>query len=328
MATTGNYTPSTMTVQQAVDTFLEHRKPRVRPRSYETYEFWLARWLRWRQVHDYEPLMKSITLAELQHYFRHMEEVDLLSPASRDATWRVLRALWRLLARRKLLVKKQLDFFDVDGLARISVPDTIQPIYDEDTIRALLSAADELVDEESEKRNKAVIYLLWETGARAEELCTLTDEKTDLARRHGVINGKGGRPRWLRWDDGAADALEAYLEVRSGPEGGALLRNMLDGGPITPNGIRLMLKRLGQRAGVKLARQSTVHAFRRTFAQDCLDGGVSDLDLQQLMGHRSIESTQRYTRRAPQRLDDVYKRVRAEKRRRKNGGEGEPVPVG
>lgn len=302
------------TVREAVEAFLAHREPRVRPRSYETYEFWLNRWLRWRDANGYPVRLKFVSLAELQHYFRDMEAQGL-KPASRDSSWRIIRALWTLLNRRKLLTPKQQTFFQEDGVARVTVPDDIQPIYTEATIQALLAACDKQTDEECAARNRAIIYLLWETGARAGELGTLTDEHTDVQRRHGVIDGKGGVPRWLRWDDGSAAALQAYLAVRTGPVGGPLLRNMIDGGPITVEGIRNMLARAARRAGVKLNRQSPIHSFRRTFAQEALEGGLADLELQQLMGHRTIVSTMRYTRRAPHRLDEVYKRMRANRKK-------------
>ena len=77
-----------------------------------------------------------------------------------------------------------------------------------------------------------------------------------------------------------------------------------------------MLQRTATRAGVKLIPQSPVHSFRRTFAQDALESGIADLELQQLMGHRSIVSTQRYTRRAPERLGSVYRRMRTGRKRR------------
>jgi site-specific recombinase XerD len=85
-----------------------------------------------------------------------------------------------------------------------------------------------------------------------------------------------------------------------------------------------VLKRTAKRAGVTLIKQSPVHSFRRTFAQDALESGLADLELQQLMGHRSIVSTMRYTRRAPERLGSVYRRMRAG---RKHRGPSEPGEV-
>jgi integrase/recombinase XerD len=148
-------------------------------------------------------------------------------------------------------------------------------------------------------------------------VCSLSDEKTYLELKRGVIVGKGNRPRWLFWDEGAAEALRAYLALREGPQGGPLLR-LADGSPLTYYAIIGILRRAAKRAGVQLIKQSPVHGFRRTFAQDALDEGVADLDLQQLMGHSSIVSTQRYTRRSPDRLGGVYRKMRSSKKRRKN----------
>lgn len=306
-----------ITVKDAVDVFLAHRKPRVLPTSYYTYSFWLSRWLRWREDTRQPEELVAVTLADLQAYFAHMLDVDGLAPASRDASWRIIKALWRLLARRKMLSDLQLSFFGEDGLARVTVPDDILPVYTEETIRALLAACDKLTDELWAARNRALIYLLWESGARASELCSLTDEMTSLEDRRGVIMGKGGKPRWLFWDAGANSAIEAYLDVRQGPLGGPLLRDGRAGGPMTYTAILGILRRTAKRAGVGLIKQSPVHSFRRTFAQDALESGIADLELQQLMGHRSIISTMRYTRRAPERLASVYSRMRQGRKERR-----------
>jgi integrase/recombinase XerD len=305
-----------MTVEEAVAAFLAHRKPRVMKTTFDTYKFWLNRWLKWRSTTSQPAELHAIDLAELSSYFDQML-VDGLAPASRDSTWRIIKAMWRLLARRKLLLLEQLEFFGEDGLARVTVPEQIMPVYAEQTIIRILVACDKQTDELQATRNAAIIYLLWETGARASEVCSLIDEKTYLQEKRGVITGKGGRPRWLFWDEGAAEALAAYLELREGAPGGPLLRTD-EGGPLTYYAIIGMMRRAAKRAGVELLKQSPVHGFRRTFAQDALDQGVADLDLQQLMGHSSIVSTQRYTRRSPDRLGGVYRKMRTSKKRRRN----------
>lgn len=304
-----------MNVEEAVGAFLEHRKPRVRQTTYDTYKFWLSRWLRWRSTTSRPAELHTVDLVELSAYFDQML-IDGLAPASRDSTWRIIKAMWRLLGRRRLLTPEQLELFGEDGLARVVVPEQIMPVYDERAIRKLLAACEKMTDELLAARNQALIYLLWETGARASEICSLSDEQTYLATRRGVIVGKGGRPRWLFWDAGAAGALSAYLELRDGPGGGPLLRQV-DGQALTYWAIIGILKRTAKRAGVQLLKQSPVHGFRRTFAQDALDEGVADLDLQQLMGHSSIVSTQRYTRRSPDRLGGVYRKMRDGRRRRR-----------
>jgi integrase/recombinase XerD len=304
-----------MTVEEAVGAFLAHRKPRVLRTTYDTYKFWLSRWLKWRSTTGQPAELHLVSLAELSSYFDQML-AEGLAPASRDASWRIIKAMWRLLARRRLLTEEQLDIFGEDGLARVVVPEQIMPTYEEGTIEKLLAACDKLTNEIHATRDRALIYLLWETGARASEVCTLTDGAVYLSDRRGVITGKGGKPRWLFWDEGAAAALAAYLELREGPPGGPLLRTD-EGGPLTYYTIIGVLRRAAKRAGVKLIEQAPVHSFRRTFAQDALDEGVADLDLQQLMGHSSIVSTQRYTRRSPDRLGGVYRRMRAARKGRK-----------
>lgn len=298
-----------LTVTDAIALYLDHRRPRVAPRSYAVFAGWLQRWVRWRVQRGYPPELQAVTLAEWQAYFAVMEAQGL-APSSRDSTWRVFKAMWRLLARRGLLTAAQQTFFGEDGLAPVRVPDEIFLTYNPETIVQLLGACAS-ADPEQAARNRAIIFLLWQTGARVAELCSLTDEKSELAARRGVIRGKGNRQRWIFWDDEAAQELGRYLADRRGPWGGPLLRDLRDGAMLTENAIRQMLRRVANRAGVRLIVRSPLHGFRRTFAHEALDAGIADLDLQQLLGHRSIVSTQRYTRRDPARLAKVYQRLRS-----------------
>lgn len=301
-----------MTVDEAISAFLEHRHDRVEESSLKTYDFWLHRWSAWRSKRRFSPELSAVTLDELKKYFRSMSYQEL-APASKDATWRVLKALWRLLDRRGHITPEQQSFFGPDGLAQPRIPDEIRPIYEQTTLDKLIAAC-ESCDPEQESRNRAIILLLWESGMRAGELCSLTDDKTDLARRRAVIDGKsdgkGKRQRWVYWDEPGATELARYIGHRRGQAGGKLFRNLKDGSGLTSQAIRLMLKRAAKRAGVTLIKGGPVHSIRRTFAHETLDAGAGDLELQQLLGHASIVSTTRYTRKNPEQLQKVYQRTR------------------
>lgn len=303
-----------MRVEEAVQLYLDHRRPRVAARSFNVYKGWIDRWLKWRSKRNHSPLLNDVSLIELQSYLDTMERQGL-APSSRDATWRVFKAMWRLLNRRGLLTPEQQTFFGEDGLAPIPVPEEVRPTYDPADIEKLIAACASY-NPEQESRNRAIIWLLAQTGARVSEICSLKDEKCELWARRGVIVGKGNRQRWLFWDDEAAAQIDIYLTHRRGLRGGSLLRDLDEGEALTDNAVRLVLKRAAKRAGVQLVPRAPLHSFRRTFAHEALDAGLADLDLQQLLGHRSIVSTQRYTRRDPARLSKVYQRI-AKKRRGK-----------
>lgn len=297
-----------MTVTESIAVFLDHRQDRVEVSSLQTYEFWLRRWETWRRKRRISPALSDVSLDELKKYFRSMKQQGL-SPESQASAWRILKSLWRLLDRRGLLTEEQRTFFNEDGLARPRVPDVIRPLYDDATIEKLIVACKDN-DPEREARNKTIILLLWESGMRVSELCSMQDELTDLARRRAVIIGKGRKQRWVYWHARAADELARYLEYRRGQIGGALLRDLNEGQALNREAIRSMLRRRAKAAGVELISGAPLHGFRHKFAHDALDAGVADLDLQQLLGHASIVSTMRYTRKDPERLGKIHQRIK------------------
>lgn len=297
-------TMQSLTLQEAIDQYLDHRRERVQPSSFETYRFWLDRWVRWRTRRQLPSELHQVDMVELAGYLAAMQRSGC-APASRDATWRIWRALWRLLARRGLLAPHQLAFFGPDGIARPRIPVVVRRPYSEEEIARLLAAVSGPAVLQA--RDRALIELLRESGARSSEICSLSDDRVELARRRGVIRGKGDIERWLYWGPVGAAALAAYLELRPGGQG-PLFRS-LSGQGLTPGTIRQTIKRLAKRSGVCLLPHGPVHNFRRSFAHSALDAQISDLDLQQLMGHKSIVSTQTYTRRDPDKLGTIHGRI-------------------
>lgn len=292
-----------MQLTEAIGLYLAHRRDRVLPTSLATYQFWLDRWLAWRKQRQLPDSLAAVDQAELQRYLDAMQLAGL-EPASRDATWRIWKALFRLLERRGLTSPHHAGLFGPDGLARIRVPVKIRQPYALESIELLIAAC-ECSDHTKMARNRAIILLLWESGCRSSELCSLTDDRVRLDQRRGIIHGKGGDQRWIYWGKRAAGALARYLARRSAAPG-ALIRSLRRDEPITTGAIRQMLKVVAKRAGVELLPHGPVHNFRRTFAHDALDADVADLDLQQLLGHRSIVSTQTYTRRDPGKLGEIH----------------------
>jgi site-specific recombinase XerD len=270
----------------------------------------MDRWLHWRRVNGLPAELGAFTAEEVQRYLDAME-TEGRAPATRDGAWRCIKALWRLLLRRKLLEEHQLDMFGPDGVVRPRIPDKIPRIYTDAEIEALLAVAGgSSWHPEGAARNQAIILLLWQTGCRAAELCSLNDQAVNLVDRMATIRGKGDKPRWLFWHERAATALAAYLSLRQGASVGPLFRDLETGERISYSALRSMLQRTAQRAGVTLIQHAPMHGFRYKFAHDALASGIADLDLQQLLGHSSIVSTQRYTRKDPGKLAEVHRKIK------------------
>lgn len=146
---------------------------------------------------------------------------------------------------------------------------------------------------------RAVVLVLYATGARVAELCgaQLSDLATDGSTLRVV--GKGNRGRTLPLSTVARRALGAYLAVRGDRPGplfvGGGTASRLGAGELGPDAVRSMLARLSTRAGLATVRP---HDLRRTFTGELLARGVDVVRVQRLMGHASAATTARYDRRA------------------------------
>jgi site-specific recombinase XerD len=157
---------------------------------------------------------------------------------------------------------------------------------------------------EVDRRDDAVLELLYGSGLRVAELCGLDVTDLDLGRRSVTVTGKGSKQRQVLIHDRCAEALQAWLE---GP------RTALAGPDSPPEA--LFYNRRGNRLGSRdvrrlLDRRSPVpthpHALRHSFATHLLDGGADLRVVQELLGHASLQTTQVYTHVSKERLLTVY----------------------
>jgi len=163
----------------------------------------------------------------------------------------------------------------------------IRPVSAED-IRKLLNAP--FPSEFLATRNKAIILLLLDTGIRLSELIGLGFDDLDVkAQRLQILNGKGKKQRVVRVGDTALVALRDYIEIRGDQPGQLFLSK--NGKAIRPNSIRVMLRRLAERAGVPHVYP---HKFRHTFATWAIEAEAREIDVQFLLGHSSPVMVRRY----------------------------------
>lgn len=157
-----------------------------------------------------------------------------------------------------------------------------------------------------EKRDQAMFELLYGAGVRVSELCALDVESVDLAAGTARVMGKGRKTRMVLFGGPAADALRAYLQARpelqSDPMG-ALFVNRL-GVRLTTRTVARHLDRDTLRAG--LAKRVSPHALRHSYATHLLEGGANLRGIQELLGHASLQTTERYTHVALERVLEVY----------------------
>ncbi|MFI0349529.1 site-specific tyrosine recombinase XerD [Actinomadura sp. 9N407] len=164
------------------------------------------------------------------------------------------------------------------------------------------------VDAARALRDRALLELLYGSGARISEAVGLDVDDLDLGEGFARIAGKGGKTRVVPVGDYAGRAVEAYL-VRARPtlsragRGGPALFLNARGGRLSRQGAWMVL-----RAAAERARLSNVspHTLRHSFATHLLDGGADVRVVQELLGHASVTTTQVYTLVTVQLLREVY----------------------
>jgi len=153
------------------------------------------------------------------------------------------------------------------------------------------------------RRDDAVLELLYGSGLRVAELCSLDCSSIDLTHQALRVWGKGSKERRVPLGEPASDAVRAWVELRSEaapPEVGDALFTNERGRRLTPRDVRRILDR-------RSASPTHPHALRHTYATHLLDGGADLRAVQELLGHSDVATTQRYTHVSKERLTAAYR---------------------
>lgn len=163
-------------------------------------------------------------------------------------------------------------------------------------------------------RDHALFLMLYSSGCRASEIVSLKLSDFMDSAHSAIVTGKGNKQRKVYFDDEARKALAEYLKDRK-----KLLSDLkiektpaelfinLKGGPLTTGGLRYILNRYSGVEGTN--RHVNPHAFRHTFATNMLGNGADVRIVQEMLGHSSISTTQRYTHITTEKLIDIYNKA-------------------
>ncbi|MFQ5841621.1 MAG: tyrosine recombinase XerC [Thermodesulfobacteriota bacterium] len=159
-------------------------------------------------------------------------------------------------------------------------------------------------------RARAILELLYSSGIRVGELTQLNCDDVDLELGIIKVLGKGRKERIVPIGSKAIEAIKEYLGRRrlsSGSGRDCPLFVNTRGGRLTDRSVRRMVEKYGKECGI--ARSISPHALRHTFATHLLDAGADLRDIQELLGHVSLSTTQKYTHVSIDGLMEVYDRA-------------------
>jgi len=181
-------------------------------------------------------------------------------------------------------------------------PQNLPRFLSEPEIQSLLESP---ADTDLGRRDRAVLELLYATGLRAAELTGLNTTSINLDERTVQVVGKGRKERLIPFGSHATDAIRDYLEIRSSwsNRSDALFLS-LNGKRLSTDGLRKLLADHLQNAAIN--KPATPHAIRHSFATHLLNAGADLRAIQELLGHASLGTTQRYTHVSTTQLKAIY----------------------
>jgi site-specific recombinase XerD len=161
------------------------------------------------------------------------------------------------------------------------------------------------------KRDAAILELLFSTGLRISELCSLSIDDVDLTRDEFSVRGKGDKVRVVFLSDSAKAAIRDYLTERKDMEDAMFIRygkkaHVGAEARVTPRVVQRLFKQYAAKAGI--TRKVTPHVIRHSFATDLLSNGADLRSVQALLGHAHIGTTQIYTHVTDAHLRAVHKK--------------------
>ena len=248
------------------------------------------------------PSLESIDFPMIREYFGSLFGTYKRSTISRKLS--AVRSFFAFLEKRGLLSQ--------NPSAEISSPklEKYIPAYlPVDEMFRLLQRPD--ISRTLGKRDRAILEVLYSCGLRVSELCGLDTGDVDCAQRLVKVVGKGNKERIVPIGREALKALEDYLEETSGlrkkAHGSALegpLFMNARGGRLTTRSVGILVKKYGREG--RLMVDISPHALRHTFATHLLDGGADLRSVQELLGHASLSTTQKYTHVSLDKLTEIY----------------------
>lgn len=193
-------------------------------------------------------------------------------------------------------------------LASPKIPKRLPKALQEHEIQALLDAPDTSTDKG--KRDSAILELLYASGMRVAELCSLRIADIEFSQGYAVVTGKGNKQRMVPIHPLAIAKLEAWINgARTHYSKGSSASVFLStrGNPLSTDAVRRIVKQAAKTA--QISAHVSPHTLRHSFATDMLNQGVDLRTVQEFLGHATLSTTQIYTHVSNTRLKEVHKQT-------------------
>jgi len=249
---------------------------------------------------------RAIDHVTIRGFLSHLYERGL-SKTSVARSLAVVRSFYRWLAQEELV--------EQNPAVLVSTPKLPQKLPRVPTIEEMNNLLDGKMPEIAAfpERDQIMFELLYGCGIRNSELVGINLDDIQLSAEVILIRGKGKKERYVPFGDSVKTALTQYLPVRQQLLAGcrktsdALLINRRDGGRLTTRSVGRIVKRLAVAKG--LPPDVHPHTLRHAFGTHLLEEGADLRAIQEMLGHKRLSTTQRYTQLSIKHLLEVYDRT-------------------
>ena len=223
--------------------------------------------------------IKEIVTEDIRQYLTNYQRERHSSRVTIDNIRRILSSFFSWLEDEDYILKSP-----VRRIHKVKTASNIKETYSDETLELMRDSC-------SEMRDLAMIDLLASTGMRVGEMVLLNRDDVDFAERECVVFGTGDKERMVYFDARTKLHLQAYLESRNDDNPALIVSLKAPFNRLSIGGVETRLRELGRQLGVHKVHP---HKFRRTLATMAIDKGMPIEQLQQLLGHKRIDTTLQY----------------------------------
>lgn len=223
--------------------------------------------------------IKEIVTEDIRQYLTNYQQERHSSRVTIDNIRRILSSFFSWLEDEDYILKSP-----VRRIHKVKTASNIKETYSDEALELMRDSC-------SEMRDLAMIDLLASTGMRVGELVLLNRDDVDFTERECVVFGKGDKERMVYFDARTKLHLQSYLESRSDDNPALIVSLKSPFTRLSIGGVETRLRELGRYLGVPKVHP---HKFRRTLATMAIDKGMPIEQLQQLLGHKRIDTTLQY----------------------------------
>lgn len=243
---------------------------------------------------DYQTIKHN----EITDFLWHLKTLNF-KPSSIYRTIESIRQFYKFLIAENY-IKTDPTIYLVPPKMPVILPDMLT----NEEVTKLLNSVSE--SDNISVRNRAMLELLYATGLRVSELISLKFSNIDIDEMFVKIIGKGSKERLVPFGQKAQLYLKRYLRVRNDKKNSEFVFLTKLNKPISRIEFWRQLKQIAIKAGI--TKNITPHTLRHSFATHLLTGGADIRFVQEMLGHSSISTTQKYTHISQQRLKEQHKK--------------------